>query len=347
MKNLLPALSLLAPLLLPLGRSAGDADVRALLPDAQGIQPVEVRISEADEEAIARAVGRSPAGGGVVVRGAAAPAPAIEVYRTRAKVEDEPRDLRVALVPAKGPKGGFRLAVAVDGEGIVRAAKALGDAGGAGSDKFLSQFLGEWATAHAGAATPRPLSALEEKRNAAKGEGPEAKKLRTLFALRGLMVEDQAAADAIEQALGKKEAASAVPHAKRIAENLGKIAALGADLPPILEGKEVASFVEFAEATRKVAEELVQALEKGDAARATNLSSTALQQSCARCHGFDDHRYRKPLTSAFEKLREEAGIGSGYFVVGHDVVPVPGEEAASQAAAFAVKEAILVLGKTK
>jgi hypothetical protein len=115
----------------------------------------------------------------------------------------------------------------------------------------------------------------------------------------------------------------------------------------MLEGKEVEAFLKFAESSRKASDELVQALEKGDATRAGNLFAVTLQQACARCHGFDDHRHRKPLTNAFEKFRAEAGVGPGWFLVGHDVIPAPGEEAASQAVAFAIKEGLLVLGKAK
>ncbi len=336
---LLPAFLVSSPL--------GEADVRALLPDAQGTAPIEAKLSDADRSSIDRAVGRLSGPGSPEPRSASSGPSGIELYRTKAKVEGESTDLRVAIVPARGPKGEFRVAVAADASGIVQAAKVLGDAGGAGSERFLAQFVGPWATAHAAAATGAPLSALEEKRAAAKGDGPQAKRLRTLLALRGIMLENQAASDAIYLLLERKEAAPAAPHARRISESLARLAALGPDLPPLLEGKEVEAFVKFAEASRKASDELVQALEKGDATRAGNLFAVTLQQACARCHGFDDHRHRKPLTNAFEKFREEAGVGPGWFLVGHDVFPAPGEEAASQAVAFAIKEGLLVLGKAK
>ncbi|MGH7149387.1 MAG: hypothetical protein ACREIU_01750 [Planctomycetota bacterium] len=333
-------------LLLPILASSppGEADVRALLPDAQGTAPIEAKLSDADRSSIDRAVVRTAGSGSPEAR---SPSAGIELYRTKAKVEGEPTDLRVAIVPARGPKGEFRVAVAADASGVVQAAKALGDAGGAGSEKFLAQFVGPWATARAAAATGSPLTALEEKRAAAKGDGPQAKRLRTLLALRAIMLENQAASDAIALLLERKQAAPAAPHARKISEALARLAALGPDLPPLLEGKEVEAFVRFAEASRKASEELAQTLEKGDATRAGNLFAVTLQQSCARCHGYDDHRHRKPLTNAFEKFREEAGVGPGWFLVGHDVLPAPGEEAASQAVAFAIKEGLLVLGKAK
>ncbi|HKB16895.1 MAG TPA: hypothetical protein VKF62_12580 [Planctomycetota bacterium] len=329
-----PILALLALLPSDPPRSRGEVDVQALFPDAKETRPIEAKLSEADRAAVARAVGRDPA----------APAPAIEMYRTRASVEEEPKDLRVAIVSASGAGGEFRVALAVDPAGDLQAAKVIGEAGAAGSEKFLSQFLGPFPTAHATGATAMPLSVLEEKRSASKGDGPDAKKLRTLFALLDLMRDNQASSDALETAIEGRDWAGSAPHARRLSENLARLASIGPDLPPLLEGKEVETFLQLAEGARKAAGDLAEALEKGEGKRAADLS-TSLQQACARCHGWDAHRHKRPLMNAFERVREEAGIGTGHFVVGHDVTPAAGAEDASQAVAFAIKEGLLLLRK--
>jgi mono/diheme cytochrome c family protein len=328
---LAPALVLL-PLLVP-----GEEDVRALLPEAQTVRRIDVSWPEEEVRAFALAVGR-----------AEGPEPAFEFYDVEATIDGKAAKARAGLVPVKGEWGAMRVAVATDEKGTVTRIRVLGDSKNVSEDSFLSQFVGRWAPVQIGPNSRLPLSSLLEKVALAReGSGEEAEKLQTLLRLKEKMDGIQLRADGILGALDRADLRVAAAQSRNLSKEFADLGPLWKDFAPVfLDPKDLAGIQPLAEAARKACEQVAAAAEKdkADPKEVRNLYLQTVDRACGRCHGYDDHRLRKPLQKAIGEQRDALGIGQGFFLVGHDVVPAgPHTIEDSRAVALAIKEILLRL----
>jgi len=316
---------------------SGEEDVRALLPEATTVRSLALAWPEEELRAIAMAVGRTEG-----------PDPAFQYFEVEAAVDGKSAKLRAGLVPVQGKWGAMRVAAAVDERGTVVRIKILGDSKNVAEESFLSQFVGRWAPVQIGPNSRLSLSSLVEKRKEAEeGSGEEAAKLRTLFHLKEKMDEIQLRADGLLGAIDRGDLQVAAAQARNLSKEIGDVKPLWKDFAPVfLDAKDLPAIQALVDATSKACDEVAASAGKGDAKATRDVYFQAVERACGRCHGYDDHRLRKPLQKAIGEQRDALGIGQGFFLVGHDVVPAgPHTIDDSRVVALAIKEILLRLAK--
>ncbi len=205
-------------------------------------------------------------------------------------------------------------------------------------DGFLDGFRNKALTS----CSFRPTSDLEVfRKQAAAGADDAAKQLQTLLLLNEHMLQVEVAEDAWEEGTAKPEAKA---HAKKMAEEYEKartyldqasgfVFKAASPSDPAKAERQQAALAKAAEKASGEVKSFVEAAGSGDAAAARKRLKGV---SCGSCHA----NYRK----AFRQVRLDRGIGDGYFLPGHDLLPVPdAARPAAEAVAGAVRKALLLI----
>lgn len=306
-------------------------ELKKLLPDVEGIKRSPRKISKESRERIEKAVERK------LDEKEAAP----QIWEARASVPEANPNEKVRIlytvVPGKGPKGEFKIGVAVaPDERVVAGARVLEnkDDPAIAAEEFLLQFEMFIYTGN----LANPASALDEARKQAAGRKDEkAKQLDGIFRLHSLMHPVEAAWTSLQHQLDK-DSKDAAADADRLATLFRESEKVLSDFT-FLKQSQVDSFRKRLQLSVKELGTLSQHAKAGKMAEARATSAEVYKMSCSQCHAGTQRIFREK--------RLEFGVGNGYFSVGHDV-KTPGDARESyQAAANAVRLAVLLLSEAK
>ena len=301
--------------------------VKKLLPDAEKAKKTARKLPPAGKDKIEKALGEKLDAADLAV-------PVWEAYTSVPTISASEKTLvRVVAVSGKGPKGAIRVgvAVAVPETTVVRAAVLENaDEKAVESRAFLAQFE----TFEYGAdlyAAPDVLQAALAK---AAGGGEAAASIRTV----GLMRSSGPVYERMHEKLGKKDK-SAVEDAAALDRMLDESLKL---LPgaSFLQASQHEKFRGFASLGRTMLGEIRTLAGAGKFEEAYRKAGDLDGQSCARCHG----AYRR----SFRAAREKHQAGNGHFSTKLDLAsPDPAAEASFQAAARAIRKAVLIAAESR
>lgn len=255
-----------------------------------------------------------------------------------------PQALRAVFLPLEIQKDAM-LAVAANAAGETAALAVIqGKSVDKSRSPMLEQFQGSWGLRLAANSENPPSHLAELQKKAQTGSDPESKKLQALLRQKQLMIENNRwDALATEQIRSKDDQA---PYSSReLAKVIAQLAEFAPKMAVVLEPAELKIYQNHFNDMKKSADAASAALNKKEKEwDLAGRSMRSLNNHCAKCHTWETHHFGKPLETAMIGLREEMGIGQGYFVVGHDVlVPEGTKREEAQAIAFAVKRALWIL----
>jgi hypothetical protein len=314
-----------------IGSAPPQDELKKILPDVEGVKKSARKISKESRDRIEKAVERK------LDEKEAAP----QIWEARASVPEADANEKVRIlytvVSGKGPKGEFRIGVAVaPDERVVAGVRMLEnkDDAAIAADEFLLQFEMFVYTAN----LANPASALDEARKQAAGrKDDKAKQLDGIFKLHSLMHPVEQAWTSLQHGLDKDS--------KESAADADKVAALFKEAEKVLpdftflKASQIDSFSRRLKQSVKELGTLAQHARAGKMAEARSASAEVYKMSCSQCHAGTQRIFREK--------RLEFGVGNGYFAVGHDV-KAPGDANASyQAAANAIRLAVLMLSEAK
>ncbi|MFN3484498.1 MAG: hypothetical protein ACK44W_03325 [Planctomycetota bacterium] len=305
--------------------------VKKVAPDAERVRKVARKLAPGAREKIEKALGERLAEADLV-------APLFECYATVPSVSSmEKTRLVVAVVSGRGPKGPFRLAVAVaPGEDTVHAVRVLENADEKvlESKAVLAQFQGFEYTANL-YSPPQNLAAALGK---AAGKDEAAREVDALVRMSLGMRAVGPVWDRLLEKIDRKEAAAGedLVFLGRAFDESAKLVAEAR----FLKVPQQERFRQYAAGARADLEELGQFLKEGKFDEAYRKSGEIDSQRCARCHG----AYR----GRFREARSERGLGNGYFSTRLEVaVSDARHEASVEALARTVRKAVLLIEETK
>ena len=320
-----------AGVLLALAGAAAAQDMKALLKGSKETKSAAKDLPAAAKDSLAKALPGAfdPAKDGkpTVWTSKDLPNPAddTEVFETAWTVVVSP----VAVTAVRDPE---------TKELLIAAVQAAGKLPDGLPEGFLDGFRNKALTS----CSLRPTSDLEAlRKQAAAGADDAAKQLQTLFLLNEHMLQVEVAEDAWEEGAAKPEAKA---HAKKMAEAYEKartyldqasgfVFKAASPSDPAKAERQQAALAKAAEKASGEVKSFAEAAESGDAAAARKRLKGV---SCGSCHA----NYRK----AFRQVRLDRGIGDGYFLPGHDLLPVAeAERPAAEGVAGAVRKALLLI----
>lgn len=128
---------------------------------------------------------------------------------------------------------------------------------------------------------------------------------------------------------------------RELSDQVAAVSDFVGQLIAVTKPKSVGQYRKFIGETEKHVEAAIVAVEADKREAAQKIIKDDLKFSCSRCHGWDGNEWKKPLEGAFGRLRTEAGLGMGVFVVGIDVQAAGLPEDRAQQLATAVKTLLL------
>lgn len=310
--------------LLFLPAASQESAVKKLLPKAERIKKLTLKLDKEAKERVETTLGAKLAPGDA----------SAQVYQCRAIVPMvspiEHTIVRVVFLTVKGPKGAIKLGVAVaHNDDVLGKVAVLSDGGekALGEKAFLKQFEGMHYSEH----IEEPASTLEESLKKAKSGGD--KELAMLVRMNEVMRLSGPAWDRLNAKVEKKDkglAADADAVAKLMKESVDLVSAAS-----FMPGSSQDRFKEYAESAIRDLGKVKAAAAAGKWDEAYKDLGEADQQGCARCHG--------SYTLRFQEARLENGMGNGFFSTKLDVqVPEPKLESSYQAVATGIRKAILL-----
>lgn len=321
-------------LVLGLAFAAGAApqdDLKKILPDVEGVKRSARKISKEAREKIEKALERA-----LDDKEANA-----AIWEGRASVPEANASEKIrvlyTVVAGKGPKGEFKIAVAVAPEERVIAGVRMienKDDPAIASGEFLDQFEMFRYTAN----VSNPASTLEEARKVgAARKDDRAKQIDGIFKLHAIMHPVDAAWKRLQRRLDEdnKEAAA---DAAEVARLFGEAEKLLPDFTFLRVGS-VDSFRRRLKESAKELGTLAQHAKAGKMVEARNVAAEVAKMSCSQCHAGTERQFREK--------RLELGMGNGYFAVGLDVEATEGPVESLKAAAAAIRQAVLILAEAK
>jgi hypothetical protein len=306
-------------------------DLKKILPDVEGVKRSARKLSNEArarvEAAIERKLDDKEA--------------AVQIWEGRASVpEANPNEkVRVLYTVAsgKGPKGEFKIGVAVAPDDRVMAGVRVlenKDDPAIASGEFLIQFEMFAYTAN----LANPGSALDEARKVgAARKDDRSKQLDGIFKLHAIMHPVEAAWMKLQHNLDK-ESKDAAADADRLSKLFGDTEKVLPDFT-FLKQSQVESFRRRLRESVKNLGTVAERAKAGKMAEARAASAEVYRSSCSQCHAGTQRIFREK--------RLELGIGNGYFAVGHDVKAPEGPKESFQAAAQAIRLAVLILSEAK
>jgi hypothetical protein len=307
-------------------------ELKKMFPDIEAVKRSSRKLSKEGREVVEKAIERK------LDDKEANPV----IWEGRAIVPDANPSEKVRVlyttVTAKGPKGEIRLGVAIaPDDHIVAGVRILEnkDDPVLTSDAFLGQFDGLFRYT---ANLTNPASALDEaRRSAAERKDTRAKQIDGLFKLMAIMHPVEGAWESLRKNL-EKESKDAAVDADQVAKLFGEADKVLADFT-FLRQSQVDSFRKRLKDSSRELGSVAQYARAGKMVEARATANEVEKMSCSQCHAGTQRTFREK--------RAELGIGTGYFVVGHDLhAPAEAKESFAAAAA-AIRRAVLILNEAK
>lgn len=304
-------------------------DLKKILPDLEGVKRSARKLSKEAREKIEKAVERK-----LDDKEANA-----AIWEGRASVPEANGNEKVRIlytvVSGKGPKGEFKIGVAVaPEERVVAGALVLENK----DEPAIADFMDQFERFRYSPNLANPASSLEEARKrGAERKDEQAKQLDGLFKLHAIMHPVQTAWWSLQDRL-EKESKDAAADAEQIVKLFGETEKLLPDFT-FLKQSQVDSFRRRLRDSVKELQTLAQHAKAGKMVEARASAAEVLKMSCTLCHAGNERLFREK--------RLEFGIGNGYFAVGLDVKAPEGPRESFQAAARAIRLAVLILSEAK
>ena len=132
---------------------------------------------------------------------------------------------------------------------------------------------------------------------------------------------------------------------QRYTNDFDQLDSIATALQPVIGDEAVSKYQTVSREARALLEPLVSHARASDADKARTAVMDFRRRTCGVCHGIEEHTLgesgiRDALLAEFKTL----GVRRDLYRVGYDVWPVPGQEAASQEIASALKAILFVLG---
>jgi ribosomal protein L44E len=331
MKSLWTAGAVILALTAAAASPQGQDELKKMFPDIEGVKKSPRKLSKEARERVEKAIE-----GKLDDRDAFA-----TIWEGRATVVDaasgEKARVLYLTLAAKGPKGDFKLGVAIaPDDRVVAGVRVLEnkDDPAVASDDFLVQFEGF----HYSTSLANPASMLAEARNrVADRKDEKARHADGIFKLMSIMHPVQTAWWSLNRHLdkGSKEAAADAEEIIRLFGETEKV------LPDFtfLKASQIDSFKRRLKESSKELGNLAQHARAGKMVEARRSADEVLKMSCTLCHAGNARLFREK--------RLELGIGNGYFSVGHDVKVAEGPRESFEAVAGAIRKAVLILNEAK
>jgi hypothetical protein len=331
MKTLASALILGLTLLAGFSTPAPQEDLKKLLPDAEGVKRSARKLSKEARERIEKALDRK------LDDKEAAPA----IWECRANVAEANANDKVrvlyTVVTGKGPKGEFKIGVAIAPEERYVAGVQVvenKDDPAIAAENFLLRleqipFTGNLAN---------PPSVLAElRKTAATRKDEKLKQTDGILKLHDLMHPVQRHWDSLEAHLDKdgKEAAA---DADAIAKLFGEAEKTLADFTFLKTSQSDAFRRRLRDGVKELGT-LAQHVKNGKMAEARATAAEIGRTSCSQCHA--------GTRRIFLNKRNDLGLGNGYFAPGLDVYVPAGPKESFEAAVTAIRTAVLILSEAK
>lgn len=314
-----------------------DSDLQLLLPGAKEIVKIEKKLSPEEVAKIEISTGGKFLAADKV----------LTVFQCLATPPDggAVESLRAVFLPLDGQKDAM-LGVAANAKGeSIAVAVIQGKTLDKSRGPFLEQFQGRWALRLTASSAFPPSKLAELQKKALTGTDPESRKLDSLLRQKKWMIENNRVNGELGEMIRAKDA-NAAATAKDYLLLQGQAMEFVLKMNDFLETAEFKIYRDHFVEMKRAAESVQAALAKKDRDwDGANRSLRAINNRCTKCHGWDTTHFRKPLELAMSELREQMGIGQGYFVVGHDVIApaVGAKKDDAQALAFGVKRALWIL----
>jgi hypothetical protein len=322
----------LALLLLALSRVAGltlpqDEQVKKIVPDAEKIKKAAKKLPPAAREKVEKALGEKLDAADLAV-------PVWEAYAPVPSVNAADKTLvRVLTLPGKGPKGSFKVGVAIASlDGTIHLVKVLDNADEKAleSPQFLSQFAGyEY--------SPNLFSGPEVLQ-AAVAQAPKDKELDALLRMSTLMRAFGPVYERLRERIEKKD--------KGVVEDASSLEEMfDASHAPLsgasfLRASQVEKFKGFVQTGKAALAEIKAKAGAGSFDDAYRKAGELDSQSCSRCHG----AYKR----AFREARARRQIGNGYFTTKLDLAaPDPAATSSYDAFGKVLRKALLIAAEAK
>jgi hypothetical protein len=320
-----------AALLLLAARAPQDDVVKKVVPDADRIKKLARKLSPASREKIEKALGEKLAEAELA-------SPLWECYATVPSVSSmEKTRCLVTVVTVRGPKGVFKVGVAAATlENTLHTVKILenADEKALESKSFLSQFDGFEYTTNVWNSPDALAGALRK----AQGGDDAARETDAIVRLNSHMRAMGPAWERLLEKVDKKDKTATEETASMDRAFEDSLRLLPA--AKFLKAAQQDRYKQYAQGARTDFADLKRLLEGGKFDDAYRKTGEIDSQRCAKCHG----SYRRN----FREARLERGLGDGYFSTKLEVsVPDPRLEASYQAAASAVRRAILIASEMK
>lgn len=306
-----------------------------LVPGWSECKPVQPKVAAADFPKLDRALGISFEGFFKKSR----------VYEAAKSSGEAKETVRIVFVSALGGD----LGIALDGENRLKEIAWFGE----GSEpkpegswkKFLESFREKDVTRYR-SSLELPLAEFHKKiEQAQRGNAPQvAEELRTYALLRQkIVMEDIEHSYLFLSDRLEKDEPDLLPAWEELSRSFDRLAANASALSGVLEEKAISRYKKNLEDSRAVMNQALAAFRKKQGVVAKRLLDEDFQDSCSRCHGWDGHSLRRPLQRVMRSLREELGIGDGFFRAGFDAPPASlGKEKDEAAMSLALRGALLL-----
>ena len=277
----------------------------------------------------------------------------LRIYTARATLEDEGAlDLRMALFPLQGDFSGGYLGVAVAGDGVVYRSRLWGipafdtDPESAW-ENFWRQFEYRKTRAVIDPSSALPDSTVDQFWMGLQADSSEGLGVqdyyhhgRQMIANSFLIRRTMALTRCVEvlDPSWYQDYIAAFTHLDSTVQYL----------QPWLGDEAASQYRSVTTEALSLLEPIVSHARAGDAGTARSAIVEFRRRTCGSCHNIEGHTLgeggvRDALMAAFK----ERGMRRDLYRVGYDVWPAPGEEAASQEIASAIKAILVVLGQSQ
>ena len=275
----------------------------------------------------------------------------LRLYTARTTLDDRVLNQRVALLPLQGEFAGGFLAIVVGDDGVVYRSRLWGtpafdDDPESVWENFWRQFEYRRTRTVIDPSSALADSAVDQFWMRLQADSSQDLGLQALYAHGRQMLANSLLIRRTMALTGRGEVPEpswyehyidAFTHLDTTAEHL----------QPLIGEDAVSQYRSVTSEALALLTPLVSHARAGDAGKARSAILEFRRRTCVTCHNIEDHalgegRVRDALMAAFK----DRGMRRDLYRVGYDVWPVPGEEAASQELASAIKAILFVLGQS-
>ena len=276
----------------------------------------------------------------------------LRIYTARTTLEDERAlDLRVALLPLQGDLAGGFLGLAVGDDGDVYRSRLWGTPAfdndpESAWENFWRQFEYRKTRAVIDPSSALSDSAVDQFWLRLQADSSQGLGIQAIYHHGRQMIANSYLIRHTMALTGRGEV-PAPSWYQHYADAFTHLDTMAEHLQPLIGEDAASQYRSVTSEALALLEPLVSHARASDAAKARSAIREFRRRTCVTCHNIEDHALgeggiRDALMAAFK----DRGMRRDLYRVGYDVWPVPGEEAASQEIASAIKAILLVLGQS-